>query len=313
MNSAVAASTLPVLCLGEALVDIVERDGVVEGEYVGGSPYNVACGLSRLDHDADLACWVGDDERGRAIEAGAAANGLTLVDGCRGARRTSTAKALLDANGSATYDFDLDWELPSLGALDRYAHLHTGSIAATLEPGGTQVVGALRAVSGRATISYDPNARPGIMGSPEAVLGRIEDIIGLSDVVKASDEDIAWLYPGQDADDVLRRWLALGPSLVVMTRGGEGARVLLGDGTFHDVAPRKVQLVDTVGAGDSFMAGMLSGLLDAGLLGSPEAAQRLRGAGWDEVSPALERATATSGATVERAGAHAPTRDQAGV
>lgn len=305
-----AADSPSVLCLGEALVDIVVRDGQVLGEHVGGSPYNVACGLQRLGHPTTLACWLARDERGERIIDAAEAQGLALAPGSDGAQRTSTAQAVLDEQGSASYEFDLDWALPPLGGLGGVAHVHTGSIAATLEPGGSQVVDALRQVRASATTSYDPNARPAIMGSPDEVLGRIEELVALSTVVKASDEDVAWLYPGAELDDVLRRWQSLGPVLVVVTRGGEGSRALLADGTLHDVVPLAVTVADTVGAGDSFMAGMLSGLLDAGLLGSAAAAERLRAAGWDQVGPALARAAATSGATVARAGAYAPSRDE---
>lgn len=307
--SAPAASG-PVVCLGEALVDVVIRDGQTLGEHVGGSPFNVACGLARLDHPTTLACWVARDERGEGIIAAAGANGLALAPGSDDADRTSTAQAVLDEQGKATYTFDLTWQLPELTGMDDVAHVHTGSIGATLEPGGQQVIDALKAVHGHASISYDPNARPAIMGSPDEVLGRIEEIISLSTLVKASDEDIAWLHPDVDLDDVLSQWMDMGPSLVVATRGELGARVLLGDGSFHDVPPMKVALVDTVGAGDSFMAGLVSGLLDADLLGGEGAAERLRTANWGQIRSALDRAAATSGITVSRAGAYGPDRGE---
>ena len=102
------------------------------------------------------------------------------------------ANAELDAEGHATYNFDLTWVLPTLPQISEVDHVHTGSIAATLEPGGTQVVGALKATHGEATISYDPNARPTLMGDPQDARNRVEEIVVLSDVVKVSDQDVEW-------------------------------------------------------------------------------------------------------------------------
>lgn len=307
-----AAATNPrALCLGEALVDVVMRDGKVLGEHVGGSPLNVAGVLARLGHDATIGAWWGSDERGRAIEDHAAAHGVAVQPGSDGASRTSVAYAHLDEQGRASYDFDLEWSLPDMSSLDHHGHLHTGSIAATLEPGGSQVVEAVKTVRQQGTVSYDPNVRPSLMGSPEQVQDRIEELVALSDVVKASDEDVEWLYPGVRVEDVMRRWAGLGPALVVITRGPEGASALLQHNRdILHVEQMRVQLADTVGAGDSFMGGLLSGLLDADLLGSREAAARLAQASWNEVQPALHRAVITSGLTVSKAGAHAPTRDE---
>src|SRR5665647_2183444 len=134
-----------------------------------------------------------------------------------------------------------------------------------------------------------------------------DDIIGLSDVVKASDEDIAWLYEGAPISDVLRLWGQLGPALTVVTRGLAGALVALSvTGELTSVDAPTVEVVDTVGAGDSFMAGLLSGLLDAELLGGVEARERLRSASLADVLPAVERALACAAITVSRAGANPP-------
>lgn len=299
-----------VLCLGEALVDVVERDGQVTGEHVGGSPLNVACVLARLDHPSVIGAWWGRDERGQRITEHAQAHGVAIAPGSDEAPRTSVAHASLDAEGRATYTFDLDWALPALD-LGGVAHLHTGSIAATLEPGGSQVVAAVDEVRRAGSVSYDPNVRPALMGSPAQVVERVESLVGRADVVKASDEDIDWLYPELPVEEVMRRWIALGPALVVVTRGPWGAYArLAGNRDMLAVDQMTVALVDTVGAGDSFMGGLLSGLLDADLLGSREAVERLRQASWEQVQPALHRAVVTSGLTVSRAGAHAPTREE---
>jgi len=302
------AQQSPVLVLGEALVDVVLKDGHVS-EHVGGSPANVAFGLGRLDHDVTLAAWFAKDERGERIAQACRDSNVRIAPGADRAPRTSVANALIDAAGKATYQFDLSWLLPDLPQGGDVGHVHTGSIGATLEPGGSQVVRAVREAADTATVSYDPNARPTLMGTPAAVIGRVEEIIALSDVVKASDEDIEWLYPDRSVADVMRHWLSLGSALTVVTRGGEGAYVAVAtDDEIVEVAPKRVDVADTVGAGDSFMAGLISGLLDADYLGGPEARKSLRNASLADVMPAIDRAIVTSSNTVSRAGAYAPTR-----
>lgn len=301
-------STPRVLCLGEALIDEVNRNGQIT-EHVGGSLLNVACGLATLGEDAGIGAWWGQDAHGDLLATWATESGVDIIPGTDGAAKTSVAHALLDEEGRATYEFDLEWALPELNGLDQVRHLHTGSIAATLEPGGSQVVDAVNAVrAGGGTISYDPNIRPALMETPEKVLERIEQLVSLSDVVKASDEDIAWLFGDEPVENVMRRWLALGPKMMVVTRGPWGAYALLAHNRDLLVIDQMTVTVgDTVGAGDSFMAGLISGLIDSGLLGSDAARRRLCLSGWSDVQPSLHRAVITSALTVSRAGAYAPT------
>ncbi|WP_151526052.1 carbohydrate kinase family protein [Serinicoccus kebangsaanensis] len=304
-----------VLTVGEALIDIVVPHGDGErSEHVGGSPANVAIGVAALDHDSRLTAYLAQDEHGDRVRQHVERYGVHLTEGSMGADRTSTATAHLDAEAVATYEFDLSWAVGPQD-LDGVGHVHTGSIAATLEPGGSDVVRLIEQARATATVSYDPNARPSIMGDPRDARQRIEECIGRSDVVKASLEDVEWLY-GADADvvQVVHEWGQLGPELVVVTRGGEGAVVHLSrDDTTLELPSLTVQVVDTVGAGDSFMSGLVSGLLDAGLLGSPEARRRLAQAELEDIAPALERAVECAGFTVARAGAAAPTRQDLGL
>ena len=191
------------------------------------------------------------------IEEFAEEHSVGIVSGSEGADRTSLAYAKLDEMGRAEYEFDLLWEVPELPPASSLAHLHTGSLAATLEPGGTDVLRAVKAMAILGTVSYDPNARPAIMGSPEDVLPRIEELVSLADVVKASDEDIAWLF-GEDTpvEEVMRRWSSQGPGLVVVTRGPWGAYARLSaERDMLVIDPLNVEVTDTVGAGDSFMGG----------------------------------------------------------
>jgi fructokinase len=312
------ASPVPILVVGEALVDVIADaadDGWAVRRHVGGSPANVAIGLARLGHDVRLATRIGRDPDGDLVGAHLRHEGVALTAGSIADGPTSTARATLDTTGAAEYAFDIAWDPPPIdlgdAGLANAGHLHTGSIAATLGPGAAAVGAALRdAVRAGLTTSYDPNARPRIMGSPEVERPGIERLVAAGDVVKASDEDLAWLYPGEPVEAVLARWLAAGPALVVLTRGARGATATLATDpqASVDVPQHPVRVVDTVGAGDAFMAGLLSGLADAGLLGGPAARQALRRAGPDAVRPALDRAARAASITCGRAGAQPPYR-----
>lgn len=299
-----------VLVVGESLIDIVHRaDGTIE-EHPGGSPLNVAIGLARLGHAVDYATQFGADAYGALIRVHLAKEQLLRLTPHSGdAQHTSTAVATLDATGAATYEFDLTWDVGH--AIDRapVGHLHTGSIAAILAPGDADVFAAVERAAATGTVSYDPNARPTLMGDPVVARAQLERFIAAADVVKGSDEDVAWLYEGADLDEILTRWGRFGASLVCVTRGKHGSRTLVvGTGERVDIPAGQTVVVDTVGAGDSFTAGLVSGLLDAGLLGSASARERLRAARLVDVHPALVRATSCAEVTVARAGANPPTR-----
>lgn len=299
------------LVIGEALVDVVRSaDGSV-AEHPGGSPANVAVGLARLGHDVAFATRLGDDRYGDEIDAHLAADGVRLTAG-RDERRTSSAQATIGADGSAAYQFDIDWDVrpPSLSGV---GHVHTGSIGAVLPPGGIVVAQVLADARRTATVSYDPNARPALMGNAEVARRQVEELVSLSDVVKASDEDIAWLYPGRTVEEVLTHWGKLGAQVTVATRGGDGTTVIVtSEGVVHHRPVDAIEVADTVGAGDSFMSGLVSGLLDSGLLGGPEARERLLAATWSEIEPAVSRALSCSRITVSRAGANPPRRAELG-
>ncbi|WP_010614393.1 PfkB family carbohydrate kinase, partial [Actinomyces oris] len=248
------------LVIGEALVDVVIHPGQEPVDIPGGSPANVALGLARLGRDAELHCWIGTDERGQAVRSHLEASGVRLAPGADGAARTSTAQATIGEDRAATYVFDLDWNPPRPALDERQAPLlvHTGSIAAILAPGATTVEQVLRETRATSTIAYDPNARPQLMGEPEDAREVVERLVGLSDLVKCSDEDIAWLYgEGADLETVLRSWLEKGAAVVVVTRGKQGALALSASGVRLEVpADPNVVVADTVGAGDSFMGGL---------------------------------------------------------
>jgi len=299
-----------VLVVGETLVDVVHTPDGTVAEHVGGSPANVAMGLSRLGHGTVLATTLGDDPHGVRCRDHVEERGVTIANLDAGGHPTSTAVATLDAAGAATYEFDLHWDLSGVPDLDGVTHVHTGSIAATLTPGEAVVAETLAAARAGATVSYDPNVRPSIMGTVAEVRARVEELVALSDVVKASEDDVEFLYAGESLAGVMAAWARLGAGLVVVTRGGDGVAYRTGDGSTGEAPARVDRVADTVGAGDSFMAGLLSGLLDAGLLGSLDARARLRAASADDVWPAVDRALSTSAVTVVHTGAYAPTRDE---
>lgn len=294
--------------IGEALVDVVVSADGARSEHVGGSPTNVAIGLSRLGHSCSLATHIGSDSRGRLITEHLATEHVDLLPGSIGARTTSTAVATVDEYGDAGYEFQVDWQLDRRFSLAlETGHIHAGSIAATLAPGGIEVLAALHECRERVTISYDPNIRPALMGKPDEVRETIEQFVALSDVVKASDEDVAWLYGSIPHEEILAHWTSLGPTVCALTKG-EGGVVALAAGSLHQLPAPPAAIVDTVGAGDSFMAGLLSGLLDAALLGDVAARHRLQAASWQDIQPALDQALACAAITVSRAGSNPPRR-----
>lgn len=295
-----------VLVVGEALVDIVHRDDGSPEEYPGGSPMNVAVALARLGRTTRLLTRIGDDTRGATVRTFLDRSGVRLVPGSVVPGPTSTATATLDAAGVASYEFAIDWALPEQVGVGPAKALHTGSIAAFLPPGGDAVARLVEESVGRVTISYDPNARPPLMGDPDRARKHVERLVTASDLVKVSEEDLTWLAPGAEPLDVAAAWLDLGPAAVIVTQGGKGSTGLARAGRVDVPAP-DIRLVDTVGAGDSFMAGLLDHLAGAGLLGAG-ARRDLRAIGTDVVEAMLRHAARASAITCSRAGANPPTR-----
>ncbi len=305
------ASTTPFLVVGEALMDIVRRPGTAPVEHVGGSPANVAIGLARLGHKVLLATALGADARGDIVRSHLEGNGVTVDNGLDNGQPTSTAIATLDERGAATYEFDLHWEPGTVAIAEGTGHLHTGSIAAVIQPGAGDVVEAIERGRATATVSYDPNVRPSIMGDLDAARAQIERVIRSADVVKASSDDLDLLYPGQAVEDVLAQWGDLGPALTVATLGAEGVTYrVTGTGEYVSVPAPDSPVVDTVGAGDSFMAGLISGLAVAGFLGGPTERAALQAADAAAVAAAIERGNRCGTITVSRAGAYAPSLDE---
>lgn len=309
--------TKPATVIGEALTDVLVRaDGTSRG-LPGGSAANVALGLGRLGHEVCFATRIGSDPFGVRLRERLRSGGVTLAAGSVVGSRTSTATARLDASGSATYSFDIRWELAeeTVQAVRAAppAHLHTGSIASALRPGSHTVLDLLQGARAAATVSYDPNLRPALLGPPQQERECVEHLVAAGDVVKASDEDLAWLYPGVDPARSAARWIEQGgPALVVLTMGARGARAWWRHGSTEIRAPQ-VEVRDTVGAGDAFTSALLGGLLSAGLLGAggrPRAALTAATSGTELAEPvrhALVLAAHAAALTCTRDGADPPT------
>lgn len=294
------------LVIGEALIDIVERDGTITGEHVGGSPLNVAVGLARLGRGVDFLTHIGNDARGRRIVDYVNASGVQLVSGSQTAEHTPTALATLDANGSAQYVFDIEWQLAGTPEVAPPLVAHAGSIATVLEPGCRATAALLDAYHPSATVTFDPNVRPALIEDADIARGRIDRLIERCDVVKASDEDMRWIDPNRSPEQIARTWLGLGPSIVAVTMGGQGAFAMCAGGTVR-VPARRVNVVDTVGAGDAFMSGLIDGLWSLGLLGAQRRPDLAR-ISEEALTSVVQTAGLSAALTVARAGADLPDR-----
>ena len=292
------------LVIGEALIDTVEHRGTTQ--HVGGSPLNVAVGLARLGRDVDFLTHIGDDEPGHRIADYVKSSGAQLVPGSTSAGRTPTAVAKIADDGSAAYTFDLEWQLSGTPEVAPPLLIHTGSIAAVREPGCLAVAALLDAYRVSATVTFDPNVRPSLIGDRDLARERIAHLVERSDVVKASAEDLSWIDPEHEPEWTARAWLASGPRIVVLTMGERGALALCSGGEAR-VAARPVQVVDTVGAGDAFMVGLLDALWGLELLGAGRRGT-LGQIGLDALTAALEAASLSSALTIGRTGADLPDR-----
>ena len=290
-----------VLVVGEALIDIVEtRTGEVI-EAPGGSPLNVAISLGRLGIDTVLLTALGTDERADRIQDHVEASGVVLLDGAQSLPRTSTAAARMQPDGSARYEFDVAW-CPPVTEIPPVRALHAGSLALFVEPGASRVQQLVDEVPRSTLVSLDPNVRPSLLPGHPAVVARFEDLLTRAHVVKLSDEDAAWLYPDLNEQAVLRHLLDGGVTLAVLTRGANGC--ILGSGaTQVQVEAISTEVVDTIGAGDSFMGALIHQLLVRDLVDDLVSWQPL----WPEELEAIGSAAAAAAAiTVSRLGADPP-------
>lgn len=303
-----------VVC-GEALIDLVPIPAGDEQAYLpraGGSSYNVAIGLARLGAATGYLGRVSTDHFGRLLRARLVANGVDDRYLLQGDEASTLAVVHLEPGhepqfafyGEGTADRLLtEADLPVLG--DDVGALHFGSISLIREPGASAYEALMRREAGRRLLSLDPNVRPSLISDRDAYIRRLEGWVSLVDLVKVSRADLGWLYPTLAPEEAAHRWQALGPALVVVTRGEDGATGVTATGSV-DIPGARVEVADTVGAGDAFTAGLLAWLDEHGRLGR-EALGRLDR---DELAACLAFAGRVAALTCTRAGAEPPRRDE---
>lgn len=293
------------LVVGEALVDVVVDGAGAVVERAGGSAANVAVALARLERPVRFASAWADDAYGALVADHLRGSGVGLAGHPHVLERTASAVARLQADGSARYEFDLDWRLGAVPTEPAPRVVHVCSLGAVLEPGASSAVALVESLRATATVSYDVNARPSITGTGPDVVAQVERVVALADLVKLSDEDLASLWPDLEVDAAAARLLDLGASAVVVTRGGSGATWLDARGRV-DVASSPVEVADTIGAGDTFSAALVDGLWERGLLGGRLAVPQ------EEVAGLLAHAARAAAVTVSRPGADPPWRGELG-
>ncbi|WP_327180682.1 carbohydrate kinase family protein [Streptomyces sp. NBC_01334] len=302
--------------LGECVADAFTEPPNASNELAlrvlpGGGPANTAVALARLGTSARFLARLSGDVFGRLFRAHLEASGVDLSYAVAAAESSTLAVAELDATGQAAFSFhaqntaDWQWTPGELARVDLSgtACVHTGSLALVREPGGAVVEEFLAVAAPRATISIDPNVRP-LLVRPEAYRARLAQWCGLADILRLSEDDLELLLPGTPPEQACDIWHAAGVRLVVITLGADGALASL-DGERLRVPAVATRVVDTVGAGDSFTAGLLHHLGARGLLGG-----RLTDLELDQVAEACRFGTRVAALTCSVAGPNPPWQDQ---
>lgn len=292
--------------MGEALVDVLPAGDGLWRPVPGGSSYNVALALGRLDTPAAFVGRLSRDEQGRRMRAileGAGVRVDLITDDDRPSPLSLIARG--SETGSARYSIHLAETAhapPDLPAhwLDGAAHLHVSSFSAITGAWGDAVGAALVSARGATTRSLDVNIRPGLIPPQPDACALIHARLRHVDIVKASEDDLAWLFPGRAPADVAAGWSRQG-LLAILTQGAAGATAFIG-GASIPAAGQAIGVVDTVGAGDAFMAAFLTRAAESGLL------SRLAHVEPGEIAPLLAFANAAAALCCGRAGADPPTR-----
>jgi fructokinase len=283
---------------GEVLIDILPSDPVV-----GGGPANTAKALARLGHDVHFIDGISSDAYGQSARSELLNDGVNLDLALASDKPTCTATVTLDDAGGASYEFLIDgtatFDFAESWLPDPYRYqpqvLHIGTLVTVIEPGASALYDWAMQVAELAPIVFDPNIRPSVMPDRDLYEAAVEKWAALSAVIKVSDDDLAWLFPQASIEDVANRWINDGAFLVVVTRGANGLVGFTSDGRV-EVPGVKVDVVDTVGAGDTVGAIVVEAMLAHGLV-------ELRG---DILRGVLARAAAAAAITCSRKGAQPP-------
>ena len=288
---------------GEVLIDLIPGADGVRVPHVGGGPANTAKALARLGHEVHFIDGISTDEYGVAARNELLDDEVKLDLALTSDKPTCLAIITLDANGgasyefkidgTATFDFNLNW-LPD-PSRHKPQVLHIGTLVTVIQPGADVLYDWAMQVAEFAPIVFDPNIRPSVMGDRDLYEAAVEKWAALSSVIKVSDDDMAWLYPGQNYADVAKRWINDGAALVVVTRGSQGIIGFTADGSV-EVDGAKITVADTVGAGDTVGAIIVEAMIEKGILA-------LNG---DVLKATLHRAAVAAGITCSRKGAQPP-------
>ena len=288
---------------GEVLIDLIP-DGSERKPIVGGGPANTAKALAKIGIDTQFIDGISSDKYGQMAKDELVASGVKLDYVKYSDKPTCLAIVSLSDSGSASYefvientatfDFTPDW-LPN-PQTERPALLHIGTLATAIEPGASVLFDWAQSVAKVAPIVFDPNIRPAVISDRDLYVKQVERWISISSAVKVSDEDIKWLYPSLEIEQVVNNWFAKGPSLIVVTYGDKG---LAGyrQGEKLSIEAVKVLVADTVGAGDTVGAILVEAIVKDGL-------NTLSGV---RLEIMLKRAAKAAAITVSRSGANPPT------
>ena len=293
---------------GEVLIDLIP-DGTDRKPIVGGGPANTAKALAKIGIETHFIDGISTEDYGQMAKNELVRAGVKLDYVKYSHKPTCLAIVSLSDSGSASYefvikntatfDFTLNW-LPNPQS-ERPSLLHIGTLATVIEPGASVLFEWSQSVAKVAPIVFDPNIRPAVIGDRKQYVMQVERWVSISSAIKVSDEDIRWLYPFLEIDQVVNNWLTKGPSLIVVTYGDKGlAGYRVGEKVSVDAV--KVEVADTVGAGDTVGAILVEAIVKDGL-------NTLSGV---RLEMMLKRAAKAAAITVSRSGANPPTRKEIG-
>jgi fructokinase len=288
---------------GEVLIDLIPDGSGERVPHVGGGPANTAKALARLGHEVYFIDGISSDKYGQMSRQELLDDEVKLDLALNSDKPTCLAIVSLNVSGGASYEFEIDgtatfdFSASWLPDPSRYKPnvLHIGTLVTVIQPGADVLYDWAMQVAEFAPIVFDPNVRSVVMNDRDKYLAAVERWVVISSVVKVSDDDMAWLYPGQQYADVAKRWISDGAALVVVTRGAEGLVGFTADGSV-EVPGVKVDVADTVGAGDTVGAIVVEAMIEKGILNLTS----------DTLKAVLNRAAIAAGITCSRKGAQPP-------
>jgi len=292
--------------VGEVLIDLIP-DGDQDLAVVGGGPANTAKALAKLGVKTHFIDGISRDKYGQMAKTELLSANVLLDYAQYSTKPTCTAKVKLSKSGSASYEFVIEgtatFDFSDLWLPDpqkiKPSLLHIGTLATIIEPGASVLFEWAQSVAQVAPLVFDPNIRPAVLGDRDGYVKRVEKWVAISSAVKVSDEDLNWLYPGKEIDEIVNNWIEVGAPLIVVTLGNKGITAYRKNEQIS-VDAVKVVVVDTVGAGDTVGAVLVEAIVKNGL-------DRLTG---EVLKTMLNRAVKAAAITVSRTGANPPSKDE---